>query len=249
MKEAHSLVVGGTRGTGRILVKLLAGENHRVSVIGRRSPSESDRRIENACFWMVNILDSKRTFEVLDQIVSKEGNINNLIFFQRYRNTENNWNGEIATSLGATRNIIEHLSDEFEGANGSAIVIIGSVASYLIAEEQPLSYHIAKAGLMQMVRFYAVELGRKGIRVNGVSPGAVLKKESREFYLNRPSLGYLYERIIPLGRMGTSIEIAEVVSFLCSPKASYITGQNIVVDGGLSLKWQESLARNLTSEE
>jgi NAD(P)-dependent dehydrogenase (short-subunit alcohol dehydrogenase family) len=57
----------------------------------------------------------------------------------------------------------------------------------------------------------------------------------------------LYKTIIPLARMGTSEEVANVIAFLCSHKASFVTGQNIVVDGGLSLIWQETLARRLSS--
>ncbi|HEX8096589.1 MAG TPA: SDR family oxidoreductase, partial [Pyrinomonadaceae bacterium] len=94
-------------------------------------------------------------------------------------------------------------------------------------------------------RYYAVKLGPRGVRVNCVSPGAVLKDESKDFYLKNERLYNLYRRITPLGRMATSEEIADVVTFLCGPKAAFITGQNIIVDGGLSLGWHESLARGL----
>lgn len=98
-----------------------------------------------------------------------------------------------------------------------------------------------------MVRYYAVTLGPRRIRVNSVSPGTVLKDESKDFYLKNEQLYNLYKGIIPLGRMGTAEEVANVVAFLCSSKASFITGQNIVVDGGLSLIWQETLARKVAS--
>jgi 3-oxoacyl-[acyl-carrier protein] reductase len=70
-----------------------------------------------------------------------------------------------------------------------------------------------------------------------------LKAESREFYLRNKPLQRLYRQITPLGRMGTTEEIAGVIAFLCSPAASFVTGQDIAVDGGLSLLWQESVAR------
>lgn len=247
MKKKHFLVIGGTRGIGRALVRTLAEESHVLSVIGRRRASEADRRIPDVHYWLVDLSDRERLSVVLAEIIRQNGKLSNLVFFQRYRGEGDDWIGEIQTSLTATKNIIERLVDEFDDTNENSIVIVSSIAGHFIAEEQPLSYHVAKAGLNQMVRYYAVALGPKGIRVNCVSPGTVLKDESRDFYLQNEQVYNLYRRIIPLGRMGTSEEIAHVIAFLCSPKASFMTGQNIVVDGGLSLQSHESLARKLTS--
>lgn len=246
MKKKHSLIVGGTRGIGRVLVRTFAEENHLLSVIGRRPPLETDQNIPDVHYWLVNLLDQERLSVALAEIIRQNGKLNNLVFFQRYRGKEGDWIGEIETSLTATKNVIESLVDEFDDTNENSIVIVSSVASHLIAEEQPLSYHVAKAGLNQMVRYYAVALGPKGIRVNCVSPGLILKEESKDFYLQNEQLYNLYKTSTPLGRLGTSEEIAQVIVFLCSPKASFITGQNIVVDGGLSLQWQASLACKLT---
>jgi len=96
-----------------------------------------------------------------------------------------------------------------------------------------------------MVRYWAITLGARGIRVNSVSPGTVLKEESEEFFLNNTSLRELYQRITPLRRFGHAKEVAHVIGFLCSAETSFVTGQDIVVDGGISLQWQESLAREL----
>lgn len=247
MKKKHTLIVGGTRGIGRALVKTLAEQGHAVSVIGKRSPLKSDKNIPNVSYWILDLLDKDSLLRALTEIINQNGKLNNLIFFQRYRGEGDDWTGEIEVSLTATKDIIELLADKFDDANGNSIIIISSIASHFVAEEQPLSYHTAKAGLNQMVRYYAVALGPKGIRVNCVSPGTVLKDESKEFYLKNKQLHNLYKRITPLGRMGTSEDIAHAVEFLCSPKASFITGQNIVVDGGVSLQGHESLARKLTS--
>ena len=73
-----------------------------------------------------------------------------------------------------------------------------------------------------------------------------LKEESKHFYFQNEELHNLYKSIIPLGRMGTAEELANTIAFLCSPKSSFITGQTIIVDGGISLQWHESLARKLT---
>ena len=232
---------------GRALVRTLAEEDHVLSVIGRHPALEADQRIPRVHYWLVDLSEQERLSAALEEIIRQNGKLNHMVFFQRYRGEDDNWTGEIQTSLTATKDIIDRLVDDFDSTNGSSIVIVSSVASHFIAEEQPLSYHVAKAGLNQMVRYYAVALGAKGIRVNCVLPSTVLKDESKNFYFQNEQLYNLYKRITPLRRMGTSEDIAYVIAFLCSPKASFITGQNMVVDGGLSLQSHEALARKLTS--
>jgi len=247
MAKKHILIVGGTKGIGRAVTKTFVAEGHTVSIMGRKAPDLTDSQLSGVQYWAFDLLEPELLEDTLTQIIDHSGKLSNLLFFQRFRGEGDDWKGEIETSLTATKNIIEKLRGEFEGEGGNSIVIVTSIAANLIAGEQPLSYHVGKAGLQQMVRFYAVELGSEGIRVNSVSPGTVLKDESKEFYLQNEPLQNLYKTIIPLGRMGTAEEVADVISFLCSAKASYITGQNLVVDGGLSLQWQESLARQVAS--
>ena len=81
--------------------------------------------------------------------------------------------------------------------------------------------------------------------MNSVSPSTYLKNESKQYFLENEALLALYRELIPLGRMGTAEDVARLILFLCSADASFVTGQNIVVDGGLSLRWPESLARRL----
>ncbi len=247
LRKKHTLIVGGTRGVGSILSKTLAEEGHIVSVIGRSPPVESYKNIQNIHYWFLDLLEHDSVAEALVNIIEKNGKLDNVIFFQRYRGQGDSWKGEIEVSINSTKKIIENLSDKFNSDNGSSIVVVTSKASDFVAEEQPLSYHIAKAALNQMVRYYAVQLGPKGIRFNCVSPGIVLKEESKEFYIKNKKVHDLYKKITPLGRMVTSEDIVNLITFLCSDKASFITGQNIVVDGGVSLQMHESLARKLTS--
>ena len=244
-RNRHALVIGGTRGLGRTTVRALASEGSTVSVIGAHSAGETDKEIQSVHHWTVDISHTSQLLKTLSEIIQTNGPLTNLVFFQRYRGSGDAWAGELETSLTVTRTIIDHTVESFEPAADCSIVVISSIASNFVATEQPLSYHVAKAGLGQLARFYAYSLGPKGIRVNSVSPGSVIKDESKEFYSKNPQIENLYKSIIPLGRMGTSMEIANVVAFLCSPKSSFLTGQDIVVDGGISLQWHESMARNL----
>ncbi len=240
----HVLVVGGTKGIGYTLVQKWASENFMVSVIARRA---ADKQVtpSNVHYWPVDLLDQNTLSSVLNDMVTRHGPIRSLVFFQRYRGDGDDWEGEIAISLTATKKIIEYLSDKFDACEERAIVLVSSVAAYYVAGEQPLSYHVGKAGINQMVRYYAVTLGGKGVRVNCVSFGTMLKERSKDFYLQNESLHDLYKQMTPLGRMGTAEEVADVIDFLCNSKASFITGQNILVDGGVSLQAHESLVQNI----
>jgi len=78
-----------------------------------------------------------------------------------------------------------------------------------------------------------------------VVPFTFLKEESKSYYLDNKPLQGLLEEIIPLGRMGTTEDSVGLIEFLCSPRSGFINGQNIYVDGGLSVAWPENLARRI----
>lgn len=238
------LIIGGTRGIGNTIAQSFARQGHVVSVIGRKKPTEAHQEYKNIHYWFTDVASEKHCIPTVTDIVKKNGRISHCIFCQRFRGAGDSWNGEVAVSLTATKKIIDAVSDCFDDSPEKSIVIITSLASIFMGLEQPLSYHVCKAGLLGLIRYYAVTLGPKGIRVNGVSPMTILKDESKQFYLTNRRLYALYKRIIPLGRMGTAEDIAGIVEFLCSSASAFITGQSIVADGGLSLQSQEALARN-----
>ena len=180
---------------------------------------------------------------LFSQLQSERGEVTNLVFFQRYRGNGDLWRGEYSVSLRATQIFIDEFSTQSSQVNDRSIVITSSPADTKVTLEQPLSYHVAKAALVQMVRYYAVTLGPLGIRVNVVQPAIVFKPRAAAFYAQHPELVKLYQRITPLGRMGTPEDIANAILFLCSHAAEFITGQILVVDGGLSLHEAASLSR------
>lgn len=167
-----------------------------------------------------------------------------VVFAQRYRG-HNHSAGHQDVTIDLTRHILGWIG--MKCPRGASVIMISSIAGRTILSEQPDSYHISKAGLEQLVRFYAVQLGPKGIRVNAIAPGATVKPESRAFYADHPELTDVYRDICPLQRMGTAEDVANTALFLASDQASYLTGQTIVLDGGLSCVSQESIMRTLSA--
>ena len=247
--QTHTLVVGGTKGIGRTIARVLAEEGHLVSVLGRSKPLHA---LENVDDWQADLEKPATCLEVIDKIVAKRGNLTNIIFAQRYRG-EANLEKEFAVDVTSTKMIIDHVQNYFAGSfDGSgkgqnSIVIISSVASMFVAEEQNVHYHAAKAALNQLVKYYATTLGPLGIKVNAIAPGTTIKDEAAEFYAQNSDLCALYKKITPLRRMGRADDVARLAAFLCGDDASFITGQTVVIDGGVSLQGQEALARRLTS--
>jgi glucose 1-dehydrogenase len=116
---------------------------------------------------------------------------------------------------------------------GGSIINISSVHQE-IPKPFYAAYAAAKAGIKMMTRTMALELARYNIRVNAVAPGAIETDMNRELQEDKLELNKALRRI-PLGRIGTAQEVANVVEFLASDKASYVTGSTYFVDGGMTL--------------
>jgi NAD(P)-dependent dehydrogenase (short-subunit alcohol dehydrogenase family) len=242
MSRKHTIIVGGTKGVGRELAIILAGEGQRVTAVGRTPGEFPD---PNILGFSGDVESPDGLLSSLKKHIEEHGRLSSLVFLQRYRGKGDSWNGEMTVSMTATKMLIEGLAEDFDEGGDRSICVVTSNASTFVARNQTLAYHMSKAALKQMARFYAVKLGQQGIRVNIVSPCTFVKPESAAYYQGQTALQEMYAKITPLGRMGTAREVAETVAFLCGPKASFITGQELAVDGGLSLMLQDAMAREV----
>ena len=235
------VVVGGSRGLGKLISERFGSLGHPVTVISRNAMAAD--QVNHVAADLEQLQDAGE----LAQEVLRYGKIRYLIFSQRYRGAGDPWAGELQVTLNATRLIIEGLQDHFVTDGDRAVGVVSSVYAEFVGGSQPAGYHVAKAGLNQLVKYNAWVLGRKGIRVNSIMPLTYLKPESRDFYLQNSALMDLYKNFVPIGRIGEAADCVDLVEFLCSAKAAFINGQSIFVDGGVSVVWPEELARSMAA--
>lgn len=140
------------------------------------------------------------------------------------------WDAVVDVNLRAHALIVQALLPHLRAADDAAIVAISSIEA-IVGNGAIPAYCASKAGLLGLTRAMAHQLGPEGIRVNAVCPGFV-ETAMLAGALSVPGLREQFEKASPLGRLAQPVEIAHAVAFLLSPKASFITGTHLVVDGG-----------------
>lgn len=248
-------VTGGTRGIGKNIACAFGREKAFVIICGidehegRAVMSELRKHGMSVEFLGVDLRQKGAPQAMVQQIVKRWKRldilVNNACSKRRISLLEENedtWEEGISVTLRAAFFASQEAIRRMSKMGGGSIVNISSIAALLVCHESPV-YHIAKAGLLQMTRYLAAHAGIHKVRVNAVLPGFIVKDEDRGRYLKDDNKQYRQkaEFCHPLGHVGKTDDVANAVLFLCSQKASFISGQCLSIDGGLTLQEQSSL--------
>ena len=253
------IVTGAARGIGKNIAIKFATAGAYV-VIADQDDTSANMVVEqirsagnNSEYYKVDLSKIEQAESMIRDVMHAHGRIDVLVNNARsgtrtesLDENEENWKLSLDVSLKAplfmSQVFIRKHTDNTEMA---CIVNISSVAAQKICNESAV-YHVAKAGLENLTRYLAVYGGPKGIRVNAVRPGFIVQDEHQGRYLQKDNASYrqMAENCHPLRRVGTSDDIADAVLFLSSDRASFITGQVLTIDGGLTIQDQWDLASN-----
>ncbi len=237
MTDKTVIVTGAARGIGLVTARLFLAEGRKVAMVDRDG-DELARAAEGLTGALPLVFDVSRPDQVTEMMaqasaglgridalinnagVAEFGPIEDTGFSLWRRVMETNLDGVFLCSQAALPELKK---------TGGAIVNIASISG-LRASTLRVAYGTSKAAVIQLTRQQAVELGEHGIRANCVCPGPVRTKLAMA--VHSQEIIDAYHDAIPLNRYGSEAEIAEVIVFLCSDKASYVTGQIIAADGG-----------------
>tara|TARA_B100000780_G_scaffold277649_1_gene248865 strand:- start:4046 stop:4753 length:708 start_codon:yes stop_codon:yes gene_type:complete len=233
----HFLMVGASRGLGRVTRDLFEENGIETTILSRqygKGLNESDNQIDLADLLQVRTK--------INKILTKLGTISGVCFFQRLRDPDNkdDDNREINVSLQSTRIIIEEAVKFLDHGQDHSFTLVSSVNSNYVSIPAGFQYHIAKSGLDIAAKYYAVKYGHLGARFNTVNPGTFIKPDQDSQDEHSRDIPTKISSLSPLGRTTRAAEIAELILFLSKPNSSAITGQNITIDTGVSLRWPEN---------
>ena len=243
-KDEVVLVTGSTRGIGKSIAQVFAQEGATVIIIGRNAQAveETVKEIvgqgQKADGFACNVTDVNQSLETINKILDKHNRIDILVNNAGVtrdnlllRLSESDWDEVINVNLKGVYTITKLVSRAMLRAKKGKIISIASIIG-ITGNAGQANYAASKAGIIGFSKSVAKEFASRGITVNVVAPGyietemtAKLDDKVKEAILKN----------VPLGSLGKASDVAGACLFLASPSADYITGQTIVVDGGLAI--------------
>ena len=237
----NALVTGSTRGIGHAIASTLAGAGARVAIVGRdeaRAEAVAAALGQGAQGFACDVADLAQVSALIRDVEQAFGGIDILVNNAgvtrdnlMLRLKDDDWNAVIDANLRGAFATIRAATRGMMKRRWGRIINISSVVG-LTGNKGQTNYAASKAGLIGLTKSVAKEFASRGILANVVAPGfidtemtAAMTPEARAATIQQ----------IPLERLGTPADIASVVAFLASDHAAYITGQVLVVDGGLSM--------------
>lgn len=235
----RALVTGSTRGIGRAIAETLAGAGARVAVVGRdagRAGEVANGIGRDAAGFACDVADIasvtslvesvEKSFGQIDILVNNAGLTRDNILF---RLKDDDWDAVLDANLRGAFVAIRAASRGMMKRRWGRIINIASIVG-ITGNKGQANYAASKAGLIGLTKSVAKELASRNILINAVAPGFI---ETDMTAAMTPEARDTLSGQIPLERLGTPNDVAAAVAFLASDLASYITGQVIVVDGGL----------------
>jgi 3-oxoacyl-[acyl-carrier protein] reductase len=231
-----ALVTGGSRGIGKAIAAELAGAGAEV-VVGYRSGAEEAERVASEIGGravqadVAEPEDAKRLVEEagdVDILVNNAGVTRDGLLA---RMPDEDWQVVLETNLGGTFNTCRAAARGMMRRRGGAIVNVSSIVG-LHGNPGQTNYSASKAGIIGFTKALARELGSRGVRANVVAPGYISTRLTNEL---PEELRTSMLANTPLGRFGEPEDVAGAVRFLCSDAAAFVTGEVLLVDGGLGM--------------
>ena len=235
MKNGNVFISGASKGIGKIIAYYFAKNNY--TVVGTsRQEFEFDNKLENLIPIKLDVTsrdDIKACFDdlkdrgLLPNILINNAGITSDQLFLRMKDSD--WDNVIDTNLNGVFNLSKIFIKNMVKNRNGRIINISSISG-LMGNPGQVNYSSSKAALNGFTKSLAKELGSRNITVNSVAPGFI-DTDMTSFLDDTAKKNVI--KTIPLKRLGRPEDVAELVSFLASEEASYITGQTISIDGGL----------------
>jgi NAD(P)-dependent dehydrogenase (short-subunit alcohol dehydrogenase family) len=240
-----ALVTGGTSGIGRETAVLFAKAGAKVVVAGRREleGKETVDLIRGAggdgLYVKADVSKASEVEALIQKTVEKFGRLDNAfnnagiegVWVPLIKQTEEDWDRTIDVNLKGVWLCLKYeILQMLKQGGGGAIVNMASISG-LVGFSGAAAYSASKHGVMGLTKAAALETARSKIRINAVCPGAV-ETPLADRVFGAPAVHKYVVSIHPIGRFGRPAEIAEAVVWMCSDRASFMTGQSLVLDGG-----------------